>query len=124
VIKFANGAVGLLDINWLTPTKQRRLSVTGEGGMYLADYIAQELTFVANPSDASVTAGTPEARRIEHREPLVVELEAFAAAVRDGGPPPVEPREALVALQLAHAMVEAANTGTALSGEALDAVLR
>lgn len=92
--------------------------------MYLADYIAQELTFVANPSDASVTAGTPEARRIEHREPLVVELEAFAAAVRDGGPPPVEPREALVALQLAHAMVEAANTGTALSGEALDAVLR
>ena len=124
VIKFANGAVGLLDINWLTPTKQRRLSVTGEGGMYLADYIAQELTFVANPSDASVTAGTPEARRIEHREPLVVELEAFAAAVRNGGPPPVDPREALVALQLAHAMVEAANTGTALSGEALDAVLR
>jgi predicted dehydrogenase len=124
VMKFANGAVGLLDINWLTPTKQRRLSVTGEGGMYVADYLSQELTFTANPSDAAVTAGPSEARPIERREPLVVELEAFAAAVREGGPPPVEPREALVALQLARAMVEAANTGTALSGAALEAVLQ
>jgi predicted dehydrogenase len=124
VMKFANGAVGLLDINWLTPTKQRRLSVTGEGGMYVADYLSQELTFFANPSDASVSAGPSERRPIERREPLEVELEAFATAVRSGGPPPVEPREALVALQLARAMVEAANTGNALSGAALDEVLR
>jgi predicted dehydrogenase len=124
VMKFANGAVGLLDINWLTPTKQRRLSVTGEGGMYVADYLSQELTFFANPSDGSVTAGPAEQRPIERREPLLVELEAFVAAVRDGGPPPVEPREALVALQLARAMVEAANTGNALSGPALAEVLR
>ena len=60
VMKYANGAVGLLDINWLTPTKQRRLSVTGEGGMYVADYLTQELTFFANPSDASVV---PDRRR-------------------------------------------------------------
>jgi predicted dehydrogenase len=124
VMKFANGAVGLLDINWLTPTKQRRLSVTGEGGMYVADYLSQELTFFANPSGGSVIAGPSEARPVERREPLLVELEAFAAAVRAGGPAPVEPREALVALQLARAMVEAANTGTALSGAALDDVLR
>ncbi|HEX6655023.1 MAG TPA: Gfo/Idh/MocA family oxidoreductase [Candidatus Limnocylindria bacterium] len=123
VMKFANGAIGLLDINWLTPAKQRRLSVTGERGMYVADYLSQELTFFANPSDASVTAGPSEARPIQRREPLVVELEAFADAVRSGAPPPVEPREALIALQLARAMVEAANTGTALSGAALDEVL-
>ena len=124
VMKFANGAVGLLDINWLTPTKQRRLSVTGEGGMYAADYISQELVFTANPSDGSVTAGPTEQRTIERREPLLVELEAFATAVRAGGPPPVDPREALVALLLARAMVEAANTGTALSGATLEAALR
>jgi UDP-N-acetylglucosamine 3-dehydrogenase len=124
VMKFADGAVGLLDINWLTPTKQRRLTVTGEGGMYVADYLSQELVFHANPSDASVMAGPSEARPVERREPLQVELEAFAAAVRAGGPPPVEPREALIALQLARAMVEAANSGTALSGAALAAVLR
>jgi predicted dehydrogenase len=123
VLKFANGAVGMLDINWLTPTKRRTLSVTGEGGMYVADYLAQDLVFYANPADATVAEGRPEPRDIVRREPLLVELEAFAAAVRAGGPPPVEPREALIALQLAVAMVDAANTGTAISGTALQAVL-
>ena len=123
VLKFANGAVGLLDINWLTPTKMRTLSVTGERGMYRADYLSQELVFVANPAIGTVEAGPAQARPIARREPLVVELEAFARAVRDGGPAPVDPREALVALQLARALVEAANTGTALSGAGLEAVL-
>jgi UDP-N-acetylglucosamine 3-dehydrogenase len=123
VLKFANGAVGLLDINWLTPTKQRTLTVTGQGGMYAADYLAQDLVFHPNPAAGSVAEGQSEPRAIARREPLVVELEAFAAAVRQGGPPPVDPREALIALQLARAMVEAANTGTALSGPALQAVL-
>jgi predicted dehydrogenase len=123
VLKFANGAVGLLDINWLTPTKQRTLTVTGQGGMYVADYLAQELVFHANPAAGSVAEGSSEPRAIARREPLVAELEAFATAVRQGGPPPVDPREALIALQLARALVEAANSGTALSGPALEAVL-
>ncbi|HYN64327.1 MAG TPA: Gfo/Idh/MocA family oxidoreductase [Candidatus Limnocylindrales bacterium] len=123
MLKFANGAVGLLEINWLTPTKQRTLSVTGQGGMYVADYLSQDLVFYANPANGSVAEGWSEHRAIARREPLVAELEAFAAAVRQGGPPPVDPREALIALQLARAMVEAANTGTALSGPALQAVL-
>jgi UDP-N-acetylglucosamine 3-dehydrogenase len=123
VLKFANGVVGLLDINWLTPVKQRTLSVTGQGGMYVADYLAQDLVFHANPAQGSVAEGRSEPRAIARREPLAVELEAFAAAVRQGGPPPVDPREALIALQLARALVEAANTGTALSGPALRAVL-
>jgi UDP-N-acetylglucosamine 3-dehydrogenase len=123
VLKFANGAVGLLDINWLTPTKQRTLTVTGQGGMYAADYLAQDLVFHPNPAAGSVAEGRSETRAIARREPLVVELEAFATAVRQGDPPPVDPREALIALQLARALVEAANTGTALSGPALQAVL-
>jgi predicted dehydrogenase len=123
ILKFASGAVGLLDINWLTPTKLRTIAVTGERGMYRADYLTQELVFVANPDIGTVSAGPAEARPIVRREPLVVELEAFAAAVRDGGPAPVDPREALVALQLARALVEAANSGKALSGAALEAVL-
>ena len=43
LLRFANGAVGVLDINWLTPTKQRTLTVTGERGMFTADYLAQDL---------------------------------------------------------------------------------
>lgn len=123
VLKFANGAVGVLDINWLTPTKKRTLSITGERGMYVADYVAQNLVFHANPADASVVEGEVVRRHVERREPLAVELEAFAAAVREGGPPPVDPRQAMVALLLARALVDAANRGVAISGPELEAVL-
>jgi predicted dehydrogenase len=123
VLKFANEVVGLLDINWLTPTKSRTISVTGERGMFRADYLSQELVFIANPAHGTVTAGEPESIAVARREPLVVELEAFAAAVRGGGQPPVDPHEALAALMLARALVEAANTGRALSGAELAAVL-
>lgn len=138
VIRFANGALGVLDINWLTPTKKRVLSVTGERGMYVADYITQDLTFYAN-TDApqtwlnpgardrggpvvSVAEGESTRRSIVRREPLAVELEEFARAVRDGGPPPVEPRDAMIALMLAQKMVESATAGQVLAGAALDEV--
>jgi UDP-N-acetylglucosamine 3-dehydrogenase len=124
IMKFANGAVGVLDINWLTPTKKRTLSVTGERGMYVADYISQDLVFFANPADSSVAEGEMVRRHVERREPLVAELEAFASAVRDGGPPPVDPHEAMVALLLARTMVEAASSGAVVSGPQLEAVLR
>ncbi|HSM38641.1 MAG TPA: Gfo/Idh/MocA family oxidoreductase [Candidatus Limnocylindrales bacterium] len=124
IMKFANGAVGVLDINWLTPTKKRTVSVTGERGMYVADYIAQDLVFYANPADASVAEGELIRRRVERREPLVVELEEFARAVRDGGPAPVDPHEAMVALLLARTMVAAATSGSVVAGAELEAVLR
>jgi predicted dehydrogenase len=123
LLKFANGAVGVLDINWLTPTKQRTLTVTGERGMFTADYIAQDLIRWANPADATVAEGDREPISIERREPLVVELEEFARAVRDGGPAPVDPHEAMVALLLARAMVDSANSGSAIAGPVLAAVL-
>jgi predicted dehydrogenase len=132
-MKFANGVIGILDINWLTPTKRRTLTVTGERGMYVADYIAQDLVFYpntdvpatwVNPGAAggvtSVAEGEMVRRVVQRREPLVVELEAFAAAVRDGGPPPVEPRDAMIALLLARKMVESAETGQVIAGAALE----
>jgi len=119
VMKFANGAVGVLDINWLTPTKQRRLTVTGERGMYVADYLTQELTLYVNPAHGSVAEGSAVQRPIERREPLIVELEEFAGAVRAGGPAPVDPHEAMVALLLAQAMVDAAQRGGAVGGAVL-----
>ncbi|HTE66326.1 MAG TPA: Gfo/Idh/MocA family oxidoreductase [Candidatus Binatia bacterium] len=123
VMKFANGAVGVLDINWLTPTKRRTLSVTGERGMYVADYLDQDLVFYANPADDSVAEGEMVRRHVKRREPLAIELEEFARAVRDGGPAPVDPREAMIALLLARTMVEAASSGKVVSGAALQEVL-
>jgi predicted dehydrogenase len=139
IMKFENGVIGILDINWLTPTKRRTLTVTGERGMYAADYIAQDLVFFANPDAAqvwqnrgadgfgapitSVAEGEMARRQIRREEPLAVELAAFAQAVRDGGPPPVEPHDAMVALLLARKMVESALTGQVIDGRALAEVL-
>ena len=123
LMKFANGAVGVLDINWLTPTKHRTLTVTGERGMFTADYLAQELVFWGNPADASVAEGQRVNIAIERREPLIVELGEFARAVRDGAPPPVDPHQAMVALLLARAMVESAQTSRVIDGAELQAVL-
>jgi UDP-N-acetylglucosamine 3-dehydrogenase len=137
VIKFANGVVGVLDINWLTPTKRRSLTVTGERGMFLADYIAQDLVLWANPGATetwvnagagalitSVAEGEMTRYSIHRREPLAVELDEFARAVRDGGPPPVAPRDAVIALLLARTMVESAQTGRVIDGRALEEVMR
>ena len=138
IMKFANGVIGVLDINWLTPTKKRTLTVTGERGMYVVDYITQDLVFYANPdasdgpaarpasddaAPASVSEGDMTRRVIQRREPLAVELEEFARAVRDGGPPPVDPRDAMIALLLARKMVESASTGQVVAGAALQTAL-
>jgi UDP-N-acetylglucosamine 3-dehydrogenase len=124
LLKFANGVIGVLDINWLTPTKQRTLTVTGERGMYAADYLAQELIYYPNPSSEGGPEGARVEREIVRREPLAIELDEFAQAARDGGQPPVDPHEAMVALLLARAMVESARTNTVIGGEALAKVLR
>ncbi|HEX2221687.1 MAG TPA: Gfo/Idh/MocA family oxidoreductase [Candidatus Limnocylindria bacterium] len=134
-LKFENGVLALLDINWLTPTKHRTLSVTGERGMFTVDYLRQDLVFFANPAavevfdDGAAEAGAPrvaavsegEMRRlpVARAEPLAVELAEFAGAARAGGRPPVDPHDALVALLLATKMVESAERGIALSGAEL-----
>ena len=119
LIKFDSGAIGLLEINWLTPTKVRKLTVTGERGMYEADYLTQDLVFYANPDKELVAEGEMTRRAVQRREPLAIELSEFVAAVRDGGPPPVDPHDALVAMLLARAMVDAATRGAVIGADEL-----
>jgi predicted dehydrogenase len=138
IMKFANGVVGVLDINWLTPTKRRTLTVTGERGMYVVDYINQDLIYYANseavhtwenrgsldaPPVTSVAEGEMARRAVRRQEPLAVELSEFARAVREGGPSPVDPHDALVALLLSKKMVEAGETGAVIGGAELTEAL-
>jgi predicted dehydrogenase len=130
LLRFASGVVGVLDVNWLTPTKIRELSVLGERGMFVVDYLARELTFFENDHPAAraaapsgigadwaahhlkgVSEGPVRAIKIEKREPLRVELESFAKAVRAGTPPAVSPEDGIAAMAAAEALVRAATTG-------------
>lgn len=116
LLRFANGTVGVLDIDWLTPTKIRELSVIGERGMFRVNYITQELFFFENAQAGkrgeylNVLLGVAEGRMIRHvvtrREPLRTELEVFLAAVQGRDAPIVKGEDGLRALRQALAIVQ------------------
>lgn len=124
LFRFSNDVVGVLDINWLTPTKIRELSVAGERGMFVVDYLAQDLTFYENsdadPGFESIAAvsGVSEGNMIRYAiarvEPLRAELEAFVAAVRGEREVGVSLIDGLAAVVLAETALESARTGRAI----------
>ena len=114
VMRFDTDTTGLLEANWITPTKVRELSVLGEGGMFLVNYLTQDLTFYEHPTKATewdqlagmYGGGEGDMIRyaLERREPLRVQWEAFIDAVRRGGPAPVDGGDGLAALSIARAI--------------------
>lgn len=118
ILRFSNGIVGMLEINWLTPTKIRELAVVGERGMLVANYLTQDLIFYENDSCAGqhwpalavmgVTEGQMVRLKVQRREPLYEELRSFATAVRDGVAPAMRSEDALHALVMAHQLIDAA----------------
>jgi hypothetical protein len=122
VVDFENRAVGVLDVNWLTPTKIRELYVTGAGGMYRVNYLSQDLFFYENAETnggdwaamqlmRGVSEGVLNRYVIQKREPLRIELEAFVARAQGKDARVVDGREAAAALSLAVLMAGAASTG-------------
>ncbi len=121
-LRFADTTVGLLEINWLTPTKIRELYVTGERGMFRVNYITQDLCFFENAetnghdwSALSLLRGVSEGMVMQYairkREPLRSELEAFIARVQGQTVPIVDGHAAKAALSLAMALAESAWKG-------------
>lgn len=111
LVRFKGGAVGVLDVNWITPTKIRRLTVTGARGMFRCDLLSQELFFYENESapsqwdTLSILRGVSEGNiigiRVQRHEPLAAELSDFVAAVRDSRPPTVTGQDGLETLRVA-----------------------
>lgn len=124
-LRFSDGVIGVLDVNWLTPTKVRRLSVVGEGGMYLIDYLTQDVYWYRNTSlsetweTLSVFRGAMEGDmvkiHIERKEPLAVELQSFVAAVADDREPEVSAHDALIAIDLSLSLIESGRTNLPLA---------
>lgn len=120
LLRFESGGLGVLQVNWLTPTKIRELTVLGEKGMFLCNYLTQDLTYFKNAefpaeSDAdrprAVTEGEAVRYPIVQGEPLRLELQAFVAAVRGERKLEVDGEAGLRALHLALAVVESASAG-------------
>jgi UDP-N-acetylglucosamine 3-dehydrogenase len=138
-VRLADGTIGVLDVNWLTPTKIRQLTVTGERGMFQVDHITQDLCFYENAeansergtndedwSAISLLRGVSEGRMIRYPvrkyEPLRAELEKFVQAVVEDESVPVEGADGLMALRMAWALIRSSCEGRPVTLE-VDRVL-
>jgi UDP-N-acetylglucosamine 3-dehydrogenase len=111
LIRFENGIIGVLDVNWITPRKVRSLTITGARGMFCCDLISQELYFYENdiPSNEwdtlkilrGVNEGNVLGIRIQRYEPLAGEITDFVEAVQTGRAPTVTAEDGLETLRLA-----------------------
>jgi predicted dehydrogenase len=129
LLKFESGAVGVLQVNWLTPTKIRELSVLGERGLFLVNYLTQELTHFKNAEVEgggkalnhlrTVSEGEVIRFPVVQSEPLRLELQSFLRAVRDGGSVEVDGDAGLRALHLALALMTSASEARTIGREEL-----
>lgn len=120
-LRFDSGIIGLLEVNWLTPTKVRQLTVTGERGMFVVDYLNQHLTLFENAQASEawssldlfdgVTEGNVTRYAIARLEPLRAQLESFVRTVRGEEAVAVTGEHGLRALRVALAAVEAGTSG-------------
>lgn len=130
LMKYETGVLGVLQVNWLTPVKIREVSVLGERGMFICNYLTQDLVFVNNadlpssPGEHKAPTAVKEGQTVNlpvvRGEPLRLELEAFADAVNGNRPLEVDGLAGLRALHLALALVESASSGRVIERSELE----
>ena len=124
-LRFESGIIGLLEVNWLTPTKVRQMTVTGERGMFVVDYLNQHLTLYENARATTdwealdlfdgVTEGNVTRYAIPRKEPLRAQLDAFVRALHGEDKVLVTPEQALEVLRLALLAVQSGTLGQVIN---------
>lgn len=115
LIRYPKNILATLNINFLSPTKIRQLTIFGKKGMFRVDYLRQELYFCKNPSYDekaekegimwAVSEGNIRSIEIAKKEPLLSELESFVSCVKDDNTNckiPVTGQDGLLALRYAN----------------------
>ncbi len=115
LVRLDNGTICTLSVDWLTPTKIRNLAITGEKGMFIVNYITQDIYFHENallngststfPAINGVLEGKMTKFFIQKKEPLLAELEHFVDCVKNDTKPLVKGEDGLVALELAKRII-------------------
>lgn len=107
-------------VNWVSPMKERVVTVTGSAGTLVADTILGDLVLFENgtpPSDGDedyffrgVTAGKVVHFTLDNVEPLRKELQHFADAILGELPSPVSLEDAQSSLRIAEVALDSAST--------------
>lgn len=106
MLRFDHEFSGLVETNWLTPHKVRKLTAIGVKGVAYLDYIDQTV-------ELHDGAWIRKAK-INKEEPLRKELEYFIDAVTHGGEPQPSGEDGIHALRVAMAAIESYHKGKAL----------
>jgi UDP-N-acetylglucosamine 3-dehydrogenase len=111
LLEFEDGGLGFIEVNWLTPMKVRRLSLTCSEAFVQADYIDQSMEISSSsirdldPSNLFNISLDLDVHRISVRkeEPLKVELQNFLKATEAGKETPISGRDAMANLKVCEA---------------------
>ena len=114
MLNFGNNICGIVEVNWLTPTKIRKLFLTCSKNFVEADYMNQTVTISSSSFKqidemdlyrVPIEYNTNQIA-LEKREPLRNELEDFITAIQQNKKPLATGEDGLMALKI----VEAATT--------------
>jgi len=111
LLDFEDGGVGFIEVNWLTPMKVRKLSLTCSEAFVQADYIDQSME-ISSSSIKDLDPGNlfnlsldldVHHITVKKEEPLKVELEKFLKAAEAGREAPISGRDAVANLKVCEA---------------------
>jgi predicted dehydrogenase len=125
-LRFPSGVLAQLHLSWLDPHKERRITVVGAHRMASFDDMAPErkLTVFDKGFDLDeavagayiVRSGETHSPAIDRTEPLRLELEHFAACVREGGAPRTDGRSGVRVVRVLEGLQRSLEAG----GEPVD----
>jgi UDP-N-acetylglucosamine 3-dehydrogenase len=106
VLRYDHEFSGIVETNWLTPHKVRKLTVIGVGGVAYLDYIDQ--TVELHDGEWIRKA------KVENAEPLKRELEHFINSISNGTKPAISGEDGIHALEVAMAAIKSYHEGKAV----------
>jgi UDP-N-acetylglucosamine 3-dehydrogenase len=119
LMSFENGVTGFVEVNWLTPMKVRKLSLTCLKNFVELDYTTQSVTISSSTLmkfDPFNLYQVPFEYDIRHvslqkKEPLRLELEDFLDAIKRKRKPLATGRDAMETLRVAEAALRSQRQG-------------
>jgi len=91
IFKINKKIMGSMELSWISPKKERTISIYGKKGMFKGDLLNKELLFYGDT--------TTKKYSIINKEPLKLELQHFIDCIKHNKKPLVSPEEAMGVLK-------------------------
>lgn len=119
MLNFKNGLCGVIEVNWLTPMKIRKISLTCDKSFVEADFINQSVKTATssfeNVDDSNLfnipIQNQLNVMDLQKREPLKNQIDDFVDAINHDKKPLVTGYDGMMAVKIAEAAVKSAETG-------------